>query len=84
MVTDPDLKCEHYALSLGVRIRDWTVFKLEGSFDFQMSMNVSPDLVLTVEHARIYKEATDANADRDFSGNTARQVHINTVLNLHI
>ena len=49
-----------------------------------MSMNVSPDLVLTVEHARIYKEATDANADRDFSGNTARQVHINTVLNLHI
>lgn len=51
----------------------------EGSFDFQISMNVSPDLVLTVERARIYREATDANAGRDFSGNTARQVHIGVV-----
>ena len=41
-----------------------------------MSMNASPNLVLMVQRARIYREATDANADRDFSGNTARQVHI--------
>lgn len=46
-----------------------------------MSMNALPDLVLTVERARTYKEATDANADRDFSGNTARQVHISAALN---
>ena len=46
-----------------------------------MSMNASPSPVLPVEHARTYKEATDANADRDFSGNTARQVHISAVRN---
>ena len=37
-------------------------------------MNVSRDLVLTVERARIYKEATDASVDQDISANTARQV----------
>jgi len=44
-------------------------------------MNASPDLVLMAEHARTYREVIDANADRDFSGSTARQVRISTVLN---
>lgn len=74
MVTDA-LKLAHYPLCLAICTRDWAVFKQEGSFVFQMSMNALPVLALTVERARTYKEATDANADRDFSGNTARQVH---------
>lgn len=45
-----------------------------GSFNFQMSMNASPGLAVTVEPARTCKEATDANVNQDFSGNTVRRV----------
>lgn len=39
-------------------------------------MNVSLDLVLTVERAKTYKEATDASVGQDISANTARQVSL--------
>ena len=46
------------------------------SFYFQMLMNVSGNLVATVELARIYQEATDANVNQDFLASTARLVRV--------
>ena len=46
-----------------------------------MSMNVTPDLALTVEHVKIYREATDANVDQGILGNTAGQVCSTIVFN---
>ena len=37
-------------------------------------MNVTLDPAVTVELVRTYQEVTDANANQDFSGNTARSV----------
>ena len=35
------------------------------SIKLQISMNVTPDLVVTVQRVRIFQEVTDVNADRD-------------------
>ena len=39
-------------------------------------MNVSLNLVSTVEHVKIYREATDASVNRDSLGNIARSVSL--------
>ena len=45
-------------------------------FSFQISMNVALGLVVTGEHVRICKEATDANVDQVSLASTARLVRI--------
>ena len=39
-------------------------------------MNVTPDLVLTVERVRIFQEATDVNADQGILEDTAKLVSV--------
>ena len=39
-------------------------------------MNVTTDLVVTVERVRICQEVTDVNVDKDISGDTAKLVSV--------